>query len=694
MTRAALLLTLALAWLNLLLTGKWADLPGALNGPRRPIYAAALLVATVLTFVDWRRLGTPVRLGRLPSSLVAAAGAAILVAVVFSRLPIHTWNQLIFQDDWTELYQQTVNGVHLLRHGSVLGWNWWLMNGYPTSTDIAQNLGVFGLVPMTLFGDRIGYHVLHVAVFLSLPLFVWWDLRQEDGRTAAVAGALAACFVAGYSVALMNSGDTNSLMGVFSAAVALAGSRAARLGRRWGGPVEILGLTLGLYSHDAFTVYAGILLTYEAVYYRDARAFARLAIAGVTAVLASLPMHWESLRYHAYVSFNNTVFDPAAPKDWGLAARTVYYNVEMLAFPHRWFNDYRSVANVWLPVLIVAAVARERSRGGFYAGGAVIAQLLLRLNTSEAGAIFDRIQHLLPLLTAPAFAWFVTARAGTRRLAIALVAVLLSYIATSFTPVRHVPELRAWNPGLVDRIAAADGNAVVVEINPHRDMDTDPDRRTPKTPFEVHYEGLLPGVTGRRFYSQMIDGWAWNVWRGEVVAAGTWQGRTIDDVPIDDFIREMRRWGVRHLFVWADRTRDYLARSGRFSEAWRDGLWSEFAMHDADTRSVVVPRGGAVLEHLDMFGGDVRVADVGAGDPVVIRAHYYPAWRASLDGAGVPLESLDGQLAFRAPRAGSYVVRLAYPRYRGVLLFSLIALVAGAALIQSRPVRSAAPNSY
>ena len=102
--------------------------------------------------------------------------------------------------------------------------------------------------------------------------------------------------------------------------------------------------------------------------------------------------------------------------------RTIYYNVEILALPHRWFNDYRSLANVWLPALVVMALAPGRSRAGFYACAAVLTQVLLRLNTSEAGAMFDRIQHMLPLLAGPALAGFVLRFGGTRKLAVALVA--------------------------------------------------------------------------------------------------------------------------------------------------------------------------------------------------------------------------------------------------------------------------------
>ena len=73
-------------------------------------------------------------------------------------------------------------------------------------------------------------------------------------------------------------------------------------------------------------------------------------------------------------------------------------DVEILALPHRWFNDYRSLANVWLPALLVMALAPGRSRAGFYAAAVVLTQVLLRLNTSEIGALFDRIQHMMPVL--------------------------------------------------------------------------------------------------------------------------------------------------------------------------------------------------------------------------------------------------------------------------------------------------------
>ncbi len=675
-SQAALACVLLLAWPNFLFTGKWASLPGALNGWRQPWYGLALVATTALALMTWRQIGAPVRVGRGPSLAIFAAGAAVLLAALFSRLPVSTWNQIPFQDDYTPLFQAAADGVRRMQRGSVVGWNWWLLGGYPTSNDIAQSFAALMFFPMIVFGDRVGYHLLHALVFLAIPAFAWWDIRQDDPEEAWLAGGFALLFTAGYFVTIGNSGDTNSLIGVFCVGVAMVGSRAARLGRRWGGPVLMLGLTLALYSHVAFVVYAGTYLLLEAAYYRDVKAILRLAVASAFAIVMSLPVHWESLRYPAYVSFNNTVYNPGAPINWPAFLRTVYYNIEILALPHRWFNHYPSLTNLLLPAVLVMACAPGRARSGFYAAAVVLTQALLRLNTWEVGAMLDRIQHMMPLLAGPALAGFVLRFSGTRRLAIAIAALIALFVATSFVPVPHVPELRAFDPPLIDRIAASDGSLILVEINPHRDMDSGPGRSA-RTPFNVHFQGLLPGVAGQRFYTQMWDGWIWSKFRGQVVGGGTFAGRAIGETPPATFVAEMRHWGVKHLFVWSDASRDYLAGSGFFTERWREGLWSEFELGDVDTRDVVTPTGSGRLSALDFFGANVELVDVTAGSRVIVRTNYYPAWHAETAGRGVRLYAFDGQLAFDAPNSGSYTVRLAYPRYYWLSILAFCAALAG-----------------
>lgn len=686
---ASLVVVLVLAWANFLFTSKWSALPGALNGWKQPWYAAALVASTVLLVTSRRRIGQAASLGRASSLVLLCAGACVLVFGLFSRLPLASWSSIPFLDDWTPLYHEAVSGVRLLSRGVAVGWNWSFLGGYPTSTAISQNFGLLAFVPMQLFGEAIGYHVLHAVFFLSLPLFVWWDLRQEDRALGLVAAGFACFFVTGFYGPLGTSGDTNSLAGVFAATVAIFGSRAARLGRWWGGPVLLIGLVFGLYSHNAFFVYALMFLAFEAAYFRDLAAAIRLVVTAAIAGVVALPLFWESLRYSSYLIVNNTAYDPSVPVQWNNVARSIYYSVELLVQPHRWFNDYRSLVNVWWPAILVVALTARRTRVGFFAWCALLTLGLLRFDTTEFGVIFGRIMHLFPIFAAPALAGVVLRLAGTRALAIAFAVTMALYVHADFSPIRHVNGLRDFDAALTDRLAGLDGNLVLLEISPHKDMDSDVERKSPKLPFPSHFEALLPAVAGQRFYSQPWDGWAWNIFRGQMVGAGTFRGQAIAQTPPAAFEAEMRRWGIRHLLVWTDATKDYLSNSGRFARVWEQGRWAEFELADADPRSVVTTSGTGALRNFDALGADVVLDGVTAGDPVVVRTNYYPAWQARSDAGLVDLHASDGQLGFLAPTSGSYTVRLEYPTRRGLSWLAVFAFVLGAlALFQPwRPWR-------
>jgi hypothetical protein len=106
---------------------------------------------------------------------------------------------------------------------------------------------------------------------------------------------------------------------------------------------------------------------------------------------------------------------------------------------------------------------------------------------------------------------------------------------------------------------------------------------------------------------------------------------------------------------------------------------------DADTRTVVPAHGRGELRNLDFLSAEVALADVREGDAVIVRANYHPAWTADVRGRGVPLYDSGGQLAFRAPADGTYVVRLAYPRYRALNATAAVASIAGAVLLAAVP---------
>jgi hypothetical protein len=673
--RWPLTISLAVAWLNFLLTSKWAALPGALNGWKRPWYGVALGCATVFV-LTWKREGPP-RLQGLGTLFVL--GWLWLGFLFLWTFPPSTWPLIPFSDDWVPRLQATADAVSLLRHGAVVGWQWAFLGGYYTSGDLGQTLTLLGALPMTLLGDRIGYHVLHAILLAGIPWMVYLDLKTDGRREVAYLGGFFALIcTAGMFGTIIPSGDTNAIAGVFCAMLALRGSSMARLGSRIGGAMIALGLTLALYSHTAFFLYTGLYLVVEAVFYRDWRMLARAAAAGTVAAIAAAPQYIELILYPRFYITNNVIYAPG-PIRVADVAREIYYNAEILLHPHRWFNDYLSLTNVFLVLIAWVAARGDRSRPQVYAWLVLATVVLLRLNVREVGFLFAREMHMTAALTPAPLAWFVVTQCD-RRLALAMIAVVGLYVQTGLVPIKHIRDVREFDAALIDRVSGLDGHLVLFESSPHLDLNAEPGRQSERTPFEAHVEALLPAATGRLFYGQSWDTWHWTPLRGQVVAAGAFRGTYLARTPIDAFSAEMRKWGVRQLMVWSSASKAYLdAAPAAFARVWTHGRWAQYELFDADTRAVVAEAGQGTLEQLTPLGGTVRLSDTRQGSRIVVRTNYFPAWNARAGTADVPLFASDGQLAFRAPRDGSYDVTLEYPRRGWLQVVSVAMFILGSA---------------
>jgi len=461
----------------------------------------------------------------------------------------------------------------------------------------------------------------------------------------------------------------------------LLGAHAARRGRRWGAWTLVCGLTATAYAHPGFFVYACVYLLLDAALARDRRSAVRALVAMAAGVIASLPLTWESWRYPSYFLVNTLFYERPPAIDWPALARTIYYNVELLWLPGRWFNDYSGLALVFLPVAVACAIA-DRSRVRFFAFAILATLALMRLSNAYAGYVFLRPIHMLPVFTAPVLAALLARDVPSAALRWSLAAVLALYVQIWFQPVPAVRDMRDVNAALMDRIAQAPGALVLVENNPHRNMNAEPGGTTEPSRFGTHFEPLIADATNRRLYaSGYADGWAWNPWRGQVVAGGTFMGRSLASTPHDAFVAEMRRWGVVDLFVWSRAATKYLREDPRFSEQWTDGVWIAFRLTAADPREIVTASGSGTLSHAGSHQAEVTLTGVRLGDPIIVRTNFHPAWTAAIDGRAVPLVARDGQLAFDAPCTGDCTVALNYPAHRALLPLALVVLVAAGALL-------------
>ena len=672
--RLCLLATLTVFWSNYLLTERWAHVPGSLHGPKEIWFVAVLAASTLLALVCpvGRRVFVPLWVARL----TAAAAVTFLGWAFLVWFPPSTWSQIPFLDNWPARYQAAIDQIALFRRGAVVGWQWAFLGGYHLSSDLTVSLAVLAWLPVAIAGPQVGFHLLHALLFAAIPALVWLDLRNEPRTELKWFGAaLAAIVAANYSYFLLRSGDTNSLAGVVTTAAALvAAGRVARVW--WAGPAFVLSATLITYSHAGFLLFACCYLAVDVVVTREWRRGCLLAAGFAAAIVAGAPLTWESWRYPGFVFLNNAVLDPVPFNPWAYL-RKVYYNVELLWSPGRRFNDYTGLAAALIPALVYAAI-RAIGRVRLHACWALATLALVRFyDPGFFGWGLLRAIHMYVVFCSAVLAWVLLEWSGRRALLFSLLATTCLYIQVSLAPVPHVASIEDFDPALVARLRALDGAAVLLENSYHAEMDTDPGRRSPPTPFPAHFEALLPAATGQRFYAGVWDGWQWSPARRNLLANGSLGGRRLEDVSDEELYAELRRWGVRHLVVWSDIAVRRLSGASDLTLRWRHGRWHHFEMANADVRDVVCPRGEGRIVSRDPLSARVALRDVSAGDLIVVRTNYYPAWEVRHRGTRVPVLEHEGQLAFRAPASGSYEVALEYPRYRWALWLALAALVTG-----------------
>jgi hypothetical protein len=676
-SRVVLALSLGVMWLNFALTSRWAHVPGSVHGAKEPVFVLLLVLASAAALWRWTARDAPRWMGRAALGL----GLGLLVVSFFQWFPWRTWNQLPFHDNWATRFQVTAEGLSLYLRGTAAGWRWDFLGGYHTSSDISQPLSTIAALPMLLLGERVGFHAVHLLVLVALPLLVYVDLRldredREAHDAAGLAAGLVALTVTGwFSYFMARSGDTNSMSGMFCAVAALVGNQAASKGRRWGAPLLVGSMALMGHCHTGYIVYTSALFAAETLYYRDWRRAGRAAIGVAVAILVALPLTWESWRYPSYFNVANSAH-ARIPFRIGTLLRQIYYNVEILFLPGRWFNDFTGLMRSMLPVLLLLAW-RRRGRTSFYAWASLTVLGLTLLNSPYFGYAFVRPLHLQAVLPAVAIAAFLVQLRAPRLVLAVLVCLMAAYVQVYWWEIPHIAERRDLDPQLVDYVRGLDGATVLVENAFHRDMDDDATRQSEKTPFIAHIEGYLAAATGKRLYAGLWDGWQWNTFRANLLANGAFQNHAITGWPPDDLKAQLHKWGIRHAVVWSADSTTYLSSQPGFARRWSHGRWTAFELLDADPRDVVVPNGTGRLATRDWLGATVSLGDAKTGDEVVVRTNFFPAWTATCDGTPVALHQSGGQLAFYAPKDGSYVVTLVYPTRQWLLAIAGGALLAG-----------------
>jgi hypothetical protein len=295
-----------------------------------------------------------------------------------------------------------------------------------------------------------------------------------------------------------------------------------------------------------------------------------------------------------------------------------------------------------------------------------------------------------PLMALALGFWMAKSRKRGHVVPMYLFAVLTVFLTRTWwlypKPVPTIPERGAFDTAVVEKMKDLGGNYIVFEntatLVPYADREKEFEH-APEA-WDVHAEGFLRLATGKRLFAHPgYNPHPYYDMRDTYIATGTFNGRDLTDYEPAAFQALWRKWGIEYLVLWSRAAKRYFGEDDAYEKVL-DGEWySIYRLKDADARSVATEGGSGEVEYPGNFSAIVALKDVPAGSRVVLRATYFPEWRAECDGKPVRIENADGQMAFAAP-SPDCTVRLTWPKCRRYFIIPLAALAAGILLSAKR----------
>ena len=623
----------------------------------------------------------------------------LALATFFVKFPPADFDSLVFFDDYPTIYTVTVKGWEMLKQGGIFGWDQRLMGGYCTVHDVSHN-EIFFMLPFLPFGSRVAFHLMILFFYLLFPLLLYWYARLEfaqggaRGERAATLALWIGFFVVfGYFDNLLYWGMVNSFIGLNFMLLDLTLFAYLRQGRRYAGLALILSLSATLYAATGFFVYALLLLGLDFLWHFQWKLVPRLAFVMVAAFLVTLTFTYQFLRFPDYFVQSDEIYRPVAYSVGEIIAQSVAA-LPRVTDPRFWLLGrpvrYQGMVIVSLPILAVLGWAGLRAAKGSMSRTelkAVLATLAVMLATLAVSPSLDmfisRIRFVLPVTLALVYAaWqFQEERLHPAPLLLILTILMATLPSRLLEPITHVRSLSDYNAPLMAQIESLDSDLLILESMGGYNLATEGEGITEYLQNPTHMESYFPFETTKSYLSNNQEGYHHSIYRRNFITSGAFRGKLLDDWPMGEIKAFLNKWGVRHLVLWSQISQDYLGSDADFRQLWSDGEWAIYEYAKAAPGQVVMSSGAGRIHVVGYFEQQVQLGGARAGDLVKLRMNYFPAWRAyDEQGQEVALQEDDEQMAFFAPRDGSYTVTLRYPRYIELTILALATLlVAGVA---------------
>ena len=604
----------------------------------------------------------------------------VLLGWFLYSFPLKEWTWYISVDDYPAVFALSKHGADIIKQGGYFGWDSSFVGGYFTASEMGMNLVHF-LLPLSLFGWEIGFHLLILISFLSFPLlcleYVKTCCKVNDNR-ALLTLPIASFFVLhyfDYRIGLLGFGMIAAFIGIDLLILSLILLERLKEKKRYAFFLLTLTLSLLFYTHLGFFMYAVMFILIDFLITPRRENLGYICCLGCLLLMVVSPFLIYKLKYSDYLILDNRNYSPP-----GFSFDNYFINVIRSLYRLIDYNSWTKVEAyyplLFSPILVYLFFQKNWKRETIFSLFIVIFYALVPSSLSSLYLLFSRIRFLTPFFLSILTVGFLITNYEKKNFLILLFGLLISmmclnnYFVNKPYVFKHAQPGDFYNKPLVGMIKNLDGRYIAVENNQHWK------RWGNKVVPYFHWLSLLQLETNKLYFSNMYDGYHHTPYRGNSFEGGFFKGKRIDKWAIEDINKILLQWGVKYVVVWNEKTKEYFSGYPEFfKDVWQDTDWVIFQFQNADIRSAIVDSGGkATVIDKDYFEKHVILSGVKKGAKVTVRSNYFPAWKAYYNNKELALINSEGQVGFIAPDSGNYGIIFKYPRYTLLNILAIIAL--------------------
>ncbi|MBU1626903.1 hypothetical protein KKB18_05990 [bacterium] len=521
------------------------------------------------------------------------------------------FDSLIFTDDFGNFFYTLHQDIDGLKNGSLLYWDDNFCGGYPSNLNMRTI--VFCYLPFILLKQTIGFHLFLLLNYSLLP-FLMSKLIMTLFKKRESA------YIAIYAGTFLNISFYNNifLWGMLPSVCSINLVLMSMIFFvKWleNGNIHafffIITSSALIFTHLGHFVHSLIFIALLITYYRFIKMrdikWGKIFFLYLFIFVIAFPYIMPFLKFNDYYRY-----DYMYESEYG-SHTNKSISTEMLEFlkalllPFLCWDEriYFGLFGLLIPIVIYLCLKEKKSFILPVLFFALFPLLLLVSFSPKFGLLFERFYYFAPTILSLVLASIIYYGYMNNKMEYIFLSVLLLFFSfaqpilkADTRPIKHIKNLDMEFPGLIETIKNLDDGLLLLENQANFNPLENPASEYEKYPGKhVHLEAYVQLLTGKKFFAQLgYDPHPYHSFRDTYIVDGSYQGKTLDKIPLMQMEDLFKKWGVKDIFVWSNTSKKYFSSYPEtFKKIGVHGIFTHFEYTEAETSLARIKRGAVSL---------------------------------------------------------------------------------------------------